>query len=391
MADTAYAKYVVKLAKQLIEIPSYLGSPQQEEQVGKFLTEYLDQEGIEVYSQKVEEHRKNIIAILHGKGNGKSLMLNGHLDTVPPGEMKNPFSPQIQGGKLFGRGSADMKGALAAMSVALVDIAKSGVKLAGDLIFTGVVGEETGSLGMDYFLKHSDIKPDFAIVGEPTSLEIGIAHKGVTWVQIATEGKSAHGSTPEKGINAIVHMALIIQAIESSLIPKLREKRHELLGSPTINIGEIRGGTKPNIVPQRCVIRIDRRQVPGEDKASIMQEFHAVLKEVQKKEPNLRAEASFIETFNKVYHGPFEIAPDHPFVSRLAQAAEKFLGKEPQKVKLNYWTDGALLHEAGIPTIIFGPGSPAQAHTMNEFVGTEELVKAALIYREIAFDVCGDK
>ncbi len=383
-----YEKNAVEITEELIEIPSFLGAPHKEEKVGEVIKGYLDRQGIEVHSQKVEEHRENIIAVLHGKRDGKSLMLNGHLDTVPPGGMKDPFSPRVQEGKLFGRGSADMKGALAAMMVALINIAESGIELAGDLIFLGVVGEETGSPGMDYFLKHNPIKPDFAVVGEPTSLEIGIAHKGVTWIQLVTEGVPAHGSTPEKGINAILHMVETIGAIQTDLIPKLANKSHPLLGCPSINIGKINGGTDTNIVPEKCIIGIDRRWIPGENHASIMEEFRGILEEVQRKIPSLKAEVSFIEAFDKVPHEPFEITLDHPFVIKMSEAAKKHLGKAPRRTKLNYWTDGALLHKAGIPTLIFGPGAPAQAHTQNEFVETEELVKAAQIYRQLALEIC---
>ena len=386
--DVIHEKNVVEIAKELIAVPSFLGAPHKEERVGEVIKGYLDRRGIEVHSQEVGEHRENIVAVLHGKGNGKSLMLNGHLDTVPPGEMKDAFSPRVQKGKLFGRGSADMKGALAAMVVALMDIAKSGIELAGDLIFLGVVGEETGSPGMDYFLNHSQIKPDFAVVGEPTSLEIGIAHKGVAWIHLVTEGVPAHGSTPEKGVNAILHMMEIIGAIQANLIPKLANKSHPLIGSPSINIGEISGGTDPNIVPEKCIVGIDRRWIPGESHASIMGEFHGVFGEVQRQIPDLKAKVSFIEAFDKVPHEPFEIASDHPFVIKMSEVAKKSLGIVPRKVNLNYWTDGALLCKAGIPTLIFGPGAPAQAHTKNEFVETEELVKAAQIYRQLALEIC---
>lgn len=379
---------ILKLTQELIRRQSHVNCDQKEREVAHFLEGYLEDFGCSVKLQEVAKDRPNVIAILPGNAGGRSLMFNGHLDTIPPAGMEDPFNPKVVGKKLFGRGSADMKGAIAAMAVAMKAIASHKIELKGDLIFTGTVGEEMGSPGMDYLIKHNDHKPAFCVVGEPTSLNIGLAHKGIEWIKIETKGKPAHGSTPQEGISAITHMACVIRILEEELIPRLKEKKHPLLGSPTLNIGTIKGGDKPNIVPESCFIQVDRRWVPGESIDSILDEIQAGLDKVSNEVPDLAVSFTRMKELADVYHGPFEISEGHELVNIVREAVKKWSKDEPELVGLDYWTDGALAKRAGIPTVIFGPGAAAQAHTKDEFVKTNFLAKSGRAYCQIALDIC---
>ena len=247
-----------EIASDLVKIPSYTGLENQEKKVADYIYEFFKKEKIEVKSYKVLEGRPNIVAIIRGTGKGKSLMLSGHMDTVPPYKMKiNPFSGEIKNEKLYGRGSCDMKGALACMMSAMAAIKKSGEKLSGNLVFTAVINEEQKSEGTEYLVKNGP-HTDAAIVGEPTNLNIAAGHRGLEWFEIDIIGKTTHGGTPSEGINAISKAAKLITRIETDLIPKFKDRKHPLIGEPLLNFGVIKGGDQPSSVAGRCSIYIDR-------------------------------------------------------------------------------------------------------------------------------------
>jgi len=380
---------VVDLVKDLIRIPSHAKAKSQEKKAAHFLADKLKKEGIDVRLQKVEDDRFNVIGMIQGESKGRSLILNGHLDTVPPSpEMIDPYNPKLRNGKLYGRGAADMKGAIGAMVYSLIAIKRSGITLDGNLIFTGVIGEESpGHGGTGYMVKYGP-KADMAIVGEPTNLKIVVTHKGVDRIKINIKGKAAHSSTPQRGVNAISKATKFIHAIEKDLIPELNKRKHNLLGSPTINIGIIEGGINPNTVPDNCVIQIDRRWIPGESPSTIIKEFEDILNHLKENDPEFKAELKRMEYLEETPHSPLEISEDHYIVKALKKSLHK-ISLSPEISGISGWTDAALLNnQAKMPTVVFGPGSLAQAHSDVEFINVDSLLTATKIYILTALEVC---
>jgi acetylornithine deacetylase/succinyl-diaminopimelate desuccinylase family protein len=255
---------LVSLTQQLIRIPSHKDAPGREKKVAEYIYNYCLENGLEVVLEKVEGERCNVLAYLRGDGTGRTLMLNGHTDTVPPYNMTiDPFEANIMDGYIFGRGAVDMKGALACMLTAMLAVKRSGIKLKGDVIFTGVIGEEERSEGTEHIVK-SGLKADGAIVGEPSNYEYAIGHRGLEWLEIIIKGKAAHGGIPHLGINAIEKAAVFINKVKEELYPMLEGRYNEYMGPSVMNFGVIQGGSQPSTVADTCSIKIDRRYIPGE-------------------------------------------------------------------------------------------------------------------------------
>jgi succinyl-diaminopimelate desuccinylase len=375
---------LLQLARDLIAIESHIEAPDLEAQAGRFLEGWFTQRGIEARLQRVEGDRANVIARIRG-GDGPSLLLNGHLDTVPAGDMRDAFTPRMKNGTLWGRGACDMKGAIAAMACVLASIEReraregSFASLAGDVIFAGTVGEETGSIGVKG-LVDAGVTADYAVIGEPTSLRIAIAHKGSCFVKVSLTGRSAHGSCPEEGVNAAAYAARIVGAIEDELRPRLVERTHPLLGPSTVSVGRICGGSQPNIVPETCEIEVDRRYLPGE--ASPIPEIREIVAAICDGVEDLHYEVVEMPMTSTVPHVPLGTPPD----ARLARAAaaacrEARLPVEP--IGVSYWSDGGHLAARGVETIVFGPGNIANAHGPKDHVAIDELTLAVKLYRRI--------
>ena len=337
---------------------------------------------LEVRKQRVAEDRSNVVAILRGSGTGRSLMLNGHMDTVGvEGMAIEPFRPFVDEGLLHGRGACDMKGAIAAMIGAAKSLADSESRLSGDVIFSFVVDEEHLSLGMEKLVE--EYNADAAIVGEPTDMEVATAHKGFLWIEVEIKGRAAHGSVPEKGVDAIVQAADVVFRL-GELQNRLRTHAHQLLGAPKIHTSTIEGGIHWSIVPDRCVVRLERRTIPGETSASAMKEIQQVLRRIKKKNRSFSAKA------RKVFERPpLEVAPTEPIVQELRRVILEVTKKKAHVVGVPYWTDGALLASSGsIPTCIFGPGDIGVAHSHDEYVDVEDVVRAGDIYGMVAQRFC---
>lgn len=377
---------LIEFIKSLISIPSHKLTEGQERQLGRFLADTLAKEGIEVHLQEVGDCRANVIGLIKGTEDGQSLMLNGHLDTVPPLDMPDPFTPRIMDGKLYGRGAADMKAGLGAMAYALMILQRAKIKLQGTLLLAGVIGEESGGIGTAFLVRNGP-RADMAIVGEPTDLDIVIAHKGTEWLEIAVKGKAAHGSVPQEGVSAIIGATKVIQAIQERLVPKLQERRHELLNPPTINIGVIRGGEQPNIVPDECRLQLDRRWLPTETLESVIGELQHILAELAESDPRFCATLRRMEETSMVPHHPLETSATHPLVRTLKEVLQELRINSSLR-GVDYWTDGASLSQAGIPTVVFGPGSIAQAHSDEEFVKLESVLIATKAYILTALRIC---
>jgi acetylornithine deacetylase len=285
------------------------------------------------------------------------LMLCGHLDTVPP-----YFPPRIQGTRLFGRGAADDKGGLAAIINAIANTEQR--KLKGTLLATFVVDEELRSLGAQDIIPHLDA--DFGVVCEPTNLKIVNGHKGRLTFHVETIGTSAHASKPELGKNAIVEMARLVL-----LLGRIPLKQHPVLGNETITVTAITAGEAPNIIPDRCRIDIDYRYVPPHDPSSVLEMLRCKLPE---------AIIEFAED-PKNFSRPFYL-PTHEIITLLDESI-RCSGQDPQVVTMDASTDASRFNEAGIPTVVFGPGDIAQAHTTDEWIDLREVETASVIFREL--------
>ena len=379
---------VLTLAQELIRIESHSDAPGREAQVGRFLIDWFRQRGIEAKRQPVVDDRANVIACLPG-GDGPSLMLCGHLDTMPPGLMKDAFNPTVDGSGpnafLHGRGACDMKGAVAAMAYALIAIKKSAIPLKGDLVFAGTVDEETGALGAKQLVEKG-VVTDYAIVGEPTSLQLAVAHKGASFTRITFRGQGAHGSCPEEGVNAAIYAARVAIALEEELRPRLAKRTHPLLGKSTVSVGRISGGTKPNIVAETCELDIDRRTLPGE--ADALEEIRALVAEICNEVENLTYIVSEVPATSVVPHSPLGTSPEAILAKAVTQACRD-LSLDDQPIGVTYWTDGGVLATAGIETVILGPGDIALAHGPNEAVPIGELGKAAQLYANVTLQLLG--
>ena len=338
-----------------------------EKRVADFLAATAARAGLEVEFQQVilaDGHHKlpsraNVLARLRPRNKiRQTILLAPHLDTV--GAEGTKFIPQRKNGRLYGRGACDTKGSVAAMLDALCELAAAKSRpLETEIIFAGLIDEENAQAG-SRALAASGFKADLAIVGEPTKLQVVTAHKGSLWLRLETRGRAAHGAQPHLGKNAVHEMARIVDALETDYAAQLRRRKHQLLGAGTVNVGKISGGTQPNIVPDRCVIEIDRRTLPGESEASVRREITALLRAKK-----LSAKLSSTKHAPCL---PLETDAKLPLVRQFLGAA-----KQTRPVGVDYFCDAAVLAAGGIPSVVFGPGDIAQAHTSDEWISLATL------------------
>ena len=358
------------LLAELIALPSVnpafvpAGAPNTgEHRVADFLAATAKRAGLTVEKQEVFPNRHNLIARLASRGKTKRrILLSPHMDTV--GASLEQFQPVKKGGRLYGRGACDTKGSVAAMLTALINVAANHGALPGtEITFCAFVDEEDGQSGSRAFAKKYP-RFDLAIVGEPTQLQAVTAHKGDLWLKIETRGKAAHGSKPHLGKNAVHAMCPIVEWLETKYAAELRKRKHWLLGSPTINVGAIRGGNQANVVPDHCEIIIDRRTIPGETMASVSKELNAFLKPAGGHLVNYKTSDCL----------PMETDPTLPLVKQFLDQ----LG-QTEPLGVDYFCDAAVLGAVGIPCIVFGPGDIAQAHTTDEWISLKSLADATAI------------
>jgi len=380
----------IDLLSDIIKIPSHKEVDWQEDKIANYLYDYLKINNIdEVKLDYIKENRPNVIAKIKGKSNGKSLMLNGHLDTIPPYSMIIPaYKPVIKNGYIQGRGVVDMKGPLASMIMALTLIKKAKIELAGDVYFTGVIDQEQRSIGTVNLIE-KNLKTDFAVVGEPTNLKICKAHKGMEWIKIIVKGKSVHGSTPEKGYNPIYHASRIATEIEK-FNKKLKEKVNEVVGYSTINVGVISGGNDPNIVPNVTHLEVDRRYTNEENREKIYEEIEKIIAKLKTSNPNFETEViPMNDRICPLGNLPFHNNDDNILFKSLKKSTNKYTNNESEVTSFRGWSDAALLdNKLGINSVIFGPGLTEKCHAADEKIKISELVKAVKIYISLIIDIC---
>lgn len=357
-----------KLLRELIALPSVnpafipSGDPRAGEgRVAEFLASVAASGGLDVELQEVLPGRSNLIARLLPVGRVRQrIVLAPHMDTVDV-VSDEQFNPQLKSGRIYGRGACDTKGSVAVFLSALLNLAAAKKRPAStEIVLVALVDEENGQAG-SRFVARSGFRADLAIVGEPTRLQIVTAHKGDLWLQLETRGKAAHGSRPELGRNAVHLMAKIVHLLETDYARELRKRRHPLLRQATINVGTISGGRQPNIVPDRCAIRIDRRTIPGENDNAVKREILSFIR-------RHGLSATLVDTKHEEPAPPMETSLRLPMVQQFLQCAGQ---KKP--VGVDFFTDAGVLAAAGIPSVVFGPGDIAQAHTADEWVAVSQL------------------
>jgi len=359
----------------LVRFPT-VNPPGDEGRLAAHLAEGLEALGFSVHVDEVLPGRPNVVARLPGRTGSPVVLFNTHMDVVPPGAgwTRDPFAAEVEGGRLYGRGALDAKGSLAGFLLAAAALAQSGIPLDGDLVVTAVMDEEVGSLGARRLAPA--VAADHAIVGEPTGLNVVIAHRGSFRPVIAVEGRAAHASQPHRGVNAVYGAARAIAAFEA-YAGGFGGRAHPLVGSPTLAVTIVHGGHKENVIPDRCEFTIDRRLIPGETEAEALAGIQQVLDGLRAADPEFRAAvARFVPTTG----GPAETPADAPIVGALARAGRAVLGREPALAGFPAACDMVHFRAAGIPTAVLGPGDLARAHTADEWVEVREVADAARIY-----------
>lgn len=361
-----------KLLRELIALPSVNPAfmPADDARAGEgrvadFLTSIAARGGLEVEQRPVFPGRANVLARLSPAAPRRRVVLAPHMDTVGHAAMPDSlFQPRRAGDRLFGRGSCDTKGSVAAMLTALLNVARSSARpRETEIVFAALVDEENNQ-GGSRALVSAGFRADLALVGEPTRLQVITAHKGDLWLTARTRGRAAHGARPELGRNAVHAMSRVVDVLETEYARAISRKRHPLLGRATVNVGSIRGGTQPNIVPDLCEISIDRRTIPGETNSGVLREIRALLKK-----RGLKAGVSDDKAAAPCW--PMETSPRLPLVQALMRVA-----KQRVALGVHYFSDASVFAHGGTPAVLFGPGDIAQAHTPGEWISLRSLDRA---------------
>lgn len=378
--DVIHREEIIALLSDLVRIPSVnprMGGGTGEQEIARYLAQRIQALGLTPVVTEVQPGRPNVLATAPGQPDGLHLLFEAHMDTVSPSRGQvDPFLPRLEGDRLYGRGSCDTKASICAMLVALQSVLKAGGRKATVSIAL-TMGEEIGHEGVAHLVA-SGFRADGAIVGEPTGLDVIVAHKGVLrWKMIAV-GRAAHSSNPQAGLNAIVKMAGLIRALEERLVPQLRQRPHPILGPPSLSVGRIEGGLQVNVVPDRCAVDLDRRTLPGETWTAVRAELEALLSALRREDPDLQVaiEEPYQDTPS------LETALDAAIVRLAQEAVRRLDGQHPTR-GVPFSTDAAHLSAAGIPSVVLGPGKIEQAHTSSEYVEIQQVVKAAGIYGEM--------
>ncbi len=380
-----------KILQELVRTPSVNpdlapGGPGEAE-IARTICGWMQSWGLEVHDREVAPGRRNAIGILRGTGGGRILLFNGHTDTVGVEGMAHPYSGEIREGKLYGRGAIDMKGSLAATLAATQALTQSQARLRGDVVFTYVADEEYASVGTEGIV--ADIRqgrlprPDAAINTEPTGLKMGIGHKGFVWVEIETLGKAAHGSRPDLGVDAIAHMGKVLVEIDRLQKELAGGRRHPLLGAGSVHASVIQGGRELSSYPDSCKLHIERRTVPPESERDVANEIGLILEGLTRSDATFRATSRV--TFAR---SPWQADLQSDIVQALAQSIQSVTGGAAEMMTQTAWLDAALLGDAGIPTVVFGPTGEG-LHSAVEWIDLASLGACAQVVVDVIERFCG--
>jgi acetylornithine deacetylase len=356
---------VIRLLRDLLAIdsvnPTLVPGAAGEAQIAEAIAAHLRRLGLDVEMQEAAPGRPNVIGVIEGRARGRSLMLCGHVDTVGVDGMAAPFDPIERDGRLYGRGSQDMKGGVAAMIDAARLVASEGLA-SGRLIIAAVVDEEYASVGADALVTRW--RADAAVVTEPTDLQIAIGHKGFAWFEIVTRGRAAHGSRPKDGRDAILRMGRVLQRLERLDRDLAARPPHALMGAASLHASLIEGGRELSSYPDRCALKLERRTIPGESDAQVADEIRAILADLRLEDGDF--DAALTPLFSRP---PYALDEEHALPRALARAA----GVD-RCVGMSFWTDAAVLGSAGVPSVLFGPGG-AGLHSTEEYVEIGDVLR----------------
>lgn len=350
-----------------------------EKEIGEYYSEALSQMGLDVTYKEVQPGRPNVFGLRKGSGDGITLMFAGHLDTVDTSGYDDAYNVKFEDGKIFGRGACDMKGALATYLEVVRLLNEADVPLKGNLIVGGIADEEYQMIGSKYVSQNGP-HADQGIIGEPTDLDICPANKGQLGTIIRTFGRSVHSSVPEKGINAIIHMAKVIDAFSDYNDDLLKATPHPLCGHGRFSPGVIKGGSIVSTVPDLCELEVDRRVLPGETIEKVFAEYRQRLDRLVDTITGFKYEIT-----DPTWDIPANDVPlDEPIVQTLLGAYAEVMGKA---TSVRAFVAGTDAPNMGFPTVICGPGSIPQAHSLNEYVTLDQLINAVKIYLWCVLDL----
>ncbi len=365
---------VTERLRSLVGVPSE-NPPGNESEVAALVASWCEDLGLKTSLHEGAPGRPSVVARWDA-GPGPTVAYCSHIDVVPAGDRslwgRDPFSADVEDGRLHGRGACDAKGPVTAALEAVEVLRAAGFEPAGVLELELVADEETmGFRGAGFLVEQGLISPDLAIVGEPTSLRVVRAQRGACWLRVTTKGVAGHGSAPERGVSAIRHMAEIVSQLEEAL-PDIS---HPVLGGPSINVGTISGGAKVNIVPASCVIEVDRRSLPGETRDDVVASVQVAVDRARVRFPELDAtvEASF-------YAAPFEIDEDSELVRSCLESVAEATGRPGELMGFRGASDARFLAEAGAEVVVLGPGDIMLAHSASESVELAEVATCAQVY-----------
>lgn len=382
---------IVNTIVEMIKIPSYPGIEGQETKTAMYIHKFFKKENIPSEIYEVVDGRCNVVAKLKGKGTGKSILLTGHLDTVPLYDMEDGLNPRVESGKIIGRGSVDMKGPLACMMLSMAALKRAGMELDGDVVFAGVIDEENKSEGTIELLKRG-LNVQAAVVGEASELNICVGHRGLEWFEFFFQGKTVHGGKQEEGINAIKNAMTFIKALEEELIPKLKVNYHPIIGTSSMNYGYIKGGLQPSTVAGECLLQIDRRWIPGEKYENILKQYRDIIDKLEKEDEKFKCKMKVMDVSlmrDGYVHEAMETDKNHTFVKIVSEIVHLITGNIPKRTGFTAWSDGGLLNSYGnIPTVIFAPGCIESAHSNREYIDIESLLPAVFSYALICHKFC---
>jgi acetylornithine deacetylase/succinyl-diaminopimelate desuccinylase-like protein len=369
---------LVELLSRLVSIdsvnPSLVPGGAGEAEIAAFIVDWAHRAGLDAELLEQTPGRPSAIVRARGRGGGRALMLCGHVDTVSVEGMADAHTPRVEGDRLYGRGAYDMKAGVAAALIACREAAR--LDLAGDVVVAAVADEEHASFGVQQVVRA--LRADAAVVTEPTELEIAVAHKGFVWAEIEVTGRAAHGSRPHLGVDAIVKAGPVLTAV-GELDRALGEREHPLVGRGSVHASVVSGGVELSSYPERCVIGLERRTIPGETAADIEAELEALLERCRAADPEL-----VVEKRMGLVREPFEVEQDAEIVR--AVAAETGGGSPVSGA--SYWADSAFIAAAGIPTVLYGPGGEG-AHAQVEWVSIADTETVARTLVGVASRICG--
>ncbi|MBW3570166.1 MAG: M20/M25/M40 family metallo-hydrolase [Gemmatimonadetes bacterium] len=376
---------MVRTLAELVRInsinPAFSGGTTDERQVAAYVRAAMEGLGMRTRVHEPAPGRASVVGRLPGTGGGRSLMLYAHHDTVGVEGMPEPWAARVRDGRMYGRGAYDMKCGLAASLAAVRALVDSGTRLKGDLVIVSVADEEEASLGMTDVLKHHTA--DAAIVTEPTGLAMVVAHKGFCWIEVRTEGRAAHGSAWWEGVDANLRMGRVLRQLEELGARLVLSDPHPVVGPPSLHAATLQGGTGWSTYAASCILRIERRTVPGETEAAAVAQIRAIVDALATEDPTFRATVRPVLTRH-----PWEARPGSTIAQVVGRAAEGVLGRAPERAGAAYWMDASLLGAAGIDTVVFGPLGEG-AHAAVEWVDLESVRETAEVLARAAVDFCG--